>query len=135
LTDTFPFPPLGGRVGGLIGGGEMTGAFSDRPEVREVVRFLLSPDHGVEFAEQGFGLMSPNRDFDLSHYGPYVRQHAEALQDALHADTFRLDASDLMPPPIGNELFLDAMMTYIQEGPDNLDEVLAFLDEQWPDTS
>ena len=48
LTDTFPFPPLEGRVGGLIGGGEVTGAFSDRPEVREVLRFLLSPEHGVE---------------------------------------------------------------------------------------
>ena len=28
LTDTFPFPPLEGRVGGLICAGEVTGAFS-----------------------------------------------------------------------------------------------------------
>ena len=79
----------------------MTGAFSDRPEVREVLRFLLSPEHGVEFAEQGFGLMSPNRRFELSHYSPDVRSHAEALLDALLTDTFRFDASDLMPPPVG----------------------------------
>ena len=134
LTDTFPFPPLEGRVGGLIGAGEVTGAFSDRPEVREVLRFLLSPEHGVEFAEQGFGLMSPNRHFELSHYSPKVRPHAEALLDALLRDTFRFDASDLMPPPVGDRVFLEAMMTYVREGPDSLDRILAELDAAWPDT-
>jgi alpha-glucoside transport system substrate-binding protein len=133
-TNTFPFPPLEGQTQSLIGGGEITGAFSDRPEVREVIRFLLSPDHGVEFAEQGLGLMSPHRDFELSHYRPNLRASAEALQDALAADTFRFDASDLMPRPISTEVFNEAMMTYVHEGPESLDEVLAELDAAWPDT-
>ena len=41
-TDVFPFPSIAGRVPQLIGGGEMIAAFADRPEVRELVRFILS---------------------------------------------------------------------------------------------
>ena len=43
-TDTFPFPSVEGQAEALIGGGEMVGAFSDRPEVRELIRWLLSPN-------------------------------------------------------------------------------------------
>jgi alpha-glucoside transport system substrate-binding protein len=133
-TDTFPFPPAEGQEGGVLGGGEMIGAFSDRPEVREVIRFFLSPDYGVEAAESGLEYISPHHDFDLGHYPPLLRRQAEVLRAALAADTFRFDASDLMPAGFGDGAFWDAMMTYVQEGPDNLDEVLAFLDSQWPDT-
>ena len=58
------------RTRGLIGGGEMIGAFSDRPEVRELVRFFLSPEHGVEAAKQGLEYMSPNLDFDVRPLPP-----------------------------------------------------------------
>jgi alpha-glucoside transport system substrate-binding protein len=123
-----------GQARALIGGGEMVGAFSDRPEVRELVRWFLSPQHGVESAEKGLEFMSPRRDFDLEHYPPFLRRQAEVLQEALAADTFRFDASDLMPPPIGDRVFFDAMITYVEEGPGGLDEVLAELDAAWPDT-
>ena len=52
---------------------------------------------------------------------------------ALAGDAFRFDASDLMPPPVGNDLFWDAMMRYAREGPDSLDAILAELDAAWPD--
>ena len=68
--------------------------------------------------------MSPNLSFDPGHYPPFMRRQAEALQDALAADTFRFDASDLMPPPIGDRVFWDAMMTYVDEGPESLDDCL-----------
>lgn len=131
-TNTFPFPPFGGEAQGLIGGGEMTGAFSDRPEVRELLRFMLSPDHGLEFVKQGLEFMSPNRDFDATHYESFDRRNAEALLDALTTDTFRFDASDLMPRPIGDRLFFDATMKYLDEGPSSLDEILSDLDAAWP---
>jgi alpha-glucoside transport system substrate-binding protein len=133
-TDTFPFPTGEGQEGGVLGGGEMIGAFSDRPEVREVIRFFLSPDYGVEAAEGGLEYISPHRDFDLDHYPPLLRRQAEVLRAALAADTFRFDASDLMPAGFGDRVFWDAMMTYVEEGPDSLDEVLAELDAAWPDT-
>jgi len=101
--------------------------------VRELVRWFLSPEHGVESAEQGLEFMSPNRNFDAAHYHPFLRQQAKVLQVALSADTFRFDASDLMPPPVGDQLFFDAMMRYIREGPESLDGVLQELDDAWPD--
>jgi hypothetical protein len=57
-----------------------------------------------------------------------MRLRAEALQAALASGSFRFDASDLMPPPIGDRLFFDAMMTYLAEGPDSLDRILTELD-------
>jgi alpha-glucoside transport system substrate-binding protein len=133
-TDTFPFPSVEGQPEPLIGGGTMVGAFSDRPEVRELIRWFLSPQHGVERAEAGLEFMSPHRDFDLDHYPPFLRRQAEVLRDALASDTFRFDASDLMPPGFGDGYFWDAMMRYVDEGPESLDRILSDLDENWPDT-
>jgi DNA-binding SARP family transcriptional activator/ABC-type glycerol-3-phosphate transport system substrate-binding protein len=132
-TDVFPFPSVTGSVPALIGGGNMVTAFSDRPEVRELVRFLLDPGYGDQQVKAGTGFMSSNRRFDVGLYPPFVRQQAEVLVAALEADTFRFDASDLMPPEIGSDRFLSAMITYVQEGPESLDRILAELDAAWPD--
>ena len=131
-TDVFPFPSVGGEDPMLIGAGDMITAFSDRPEVRELVRFLLSPDYGAEMVETG-EILSPNRHFDHRNYLPFMRLRAEALHAALAADTFRFDASDLMPPEVGSRAFFDAMMTYVAEGPGSLDRILTELDAAWPD--
>ncbi len=132
--DAFPFPGLRVQsVHNVIAGGEMLLAFADRPEVREVVRFLLSPEYGAEIAASGHGWISSNRRFDLDNYPPFVRRQAELVANALAAGTLRFDASDLMPAEIGQGLFWDAMMTYLTEGPDSLDRILAELDAAWPD--
>ena len=47
--------------------------------------------------------------------------------------TLRFDGSDLMPPEVGLTPFWSAMMDYVANGPDNLDDVLAGLDDAWPD--
>ena len=100
-TDVFSFPTIAGGVPGLIGGGEMLAAFADRPEVRELVRFLLSPAFGTHLVGVGSDFMSANRRFDLENYPPFLRRQARVLEAALAADTFRFDASDLMPPGSG----------------------------------
>ncbi|HET7236898.1 MAG TPA: extracellular solute-binding protein, partial [Actinomycetota bacterium] len=130
-TDAFPFPSLGGTQG-VMGGGDMMGVFSDRPEVREVVRYMLGPEYGTQLTERT-PFISPNRRFDVSIYDPFERRQAELIQAALAADAFRFDASDLMPPNIGAGLFWDSMMRYAREGPDSLDAILAELDAAWPD--
>ena len=53
-------------------GGIEVGAFSDRPEVREVVRFLLGPEFGKSLVTVS-GNMSPNRRFDTANY----RRHGD----------------------------------------------------------
>jgi DNA-binding SARP family transcriptional activator/class 3 adenylate cyclase/ABC-type glycerol-3-phosphate transport system substrate-binding protein len=132
-TDVFPFPVITERHGSaVLGGGTMVAAFADRPEVRELVRFFLSPEFGTEWAGRG-GFISANRRFAQENYPQFWRGPAEQVYAALAADTFRLDASDLMPPEIGAGLFWDAMMTYLEEGPESLDRILAELDAAWPD--
>jgi alpha-glucoside transport system substrate-binding protein len=130
-TDVFPFPSVDGDPV-AIGGGDMITAFSDRPEVREVVRFLLSPDYGDEMVQTG-QFLSSDPEFDMANYPPFQRRQAEALRAALATDSFRFDASDLMPPPVGDRVFFRAMITYLREGPGSLDRILARIDAAWPE--
>ena len=130
----FPFPGIDGRFNdAMLGGGDIVGAFSDRPEVRQVVRWLLSTDYGAEWAGRGHGWISANRQFELSKYTSFERGQAELIVNALEGDAFRFDASDLMPPAIGQGLFWESMMRYLEDGPDSLDGILADLDAAWPD--
>jgi len=133
-TDAFTFPPVTeGSSPPVLGGGEMIGAFGDRPEVREVVRLLLSPDGEDAASQVSDGLIAANRGFDPLNYPPFMRHQVEVLHASLAADTFRFDASDLMPRNIGADLFWKAMLTYMEEGPESVDRLLARLDAAWPD--
>jgi alpha-glucoside transport system substrate-binding protein len=130
-TDFFPFPAGDDRP--LVGAGDLFGAFSDRPEVREVVRFMLSPGFGTALAANG-GFISANRHFDLDRYPPFERHQAEVLYAALATDSFRFDASDLMPVDV-NFAFWDGMMRYAAQGPSSLDGILRDIDASWGDDS
>ena len=132
-VNVFPFPGIEERFNdAVLGGGTMVAAFDDRPEVRELVRYLLSPDYGVEWAGRGDGWISPSRRFDPDNYSSFERRQAKLISRALAGDAFRFDASDLMPPEIGEGLFWDAMMRYLHEGPDSIHAILAKLDAAWP---
>ncbi len=97
-TAFFPFPRMtGASTQGMLGGGILVGAFSDRPEVREVVRFLLGPQFGEDQVQHS-GAMSPNRGFDVENYPVVLRPTAEALKASLAADSFRFDASTSCRP-------------------------------------
>jgi DNA-binding SARP family transcriptional activator/class 3 adenylate cyclase/ABC-type glycerol-3-phosphate transport system substrate-binding protein len=137
-VDVFPFPSVNDRSRGwVLGGGSMLASTADRPEVREVVRLLLSPRPTVRWAGLGGG-MSPNRNFDPANFGggawgSFWTSQSKLLRTALDQGTFRLDAGDLMPPEVGEGAFWDAMMKYAAEGPGSLDEILADVDAAWPD--
>jgi ABC-type glycerol-3-phosphate transport system substrate-binding protein len=130
-TGIFPFPSVGTPTPAVVGGGDMIAVFSDRPEVREVVRSLLGPSYGTTLTGST-PFISANRRFNVALYEPFERQQAELINAALAEDTFRFDASDLMPPEIGADLFWKAMMRYAREGPASLDAILAELDAAWP---
>jgi serine/threonine protein kinase/DNA-binding SARP family transcriptional activator/ABC-type glycerol-3-phosphate transport system substrate-binding protein len=133
-TDAFGFPsPNAGHDDVLLGGGAIAVAFSDRPEVRAVMRSLVRPDFGETWFTSGEGNFSANRRFDMSLYdGPWEEQ-AKLLDASLEAGTFRFDGGDFMPPDVGMEAFFDAMVRYVSEGPDSLDSILADLEAAWPD--
>jgi serine/threonine protein kinase/ABC-type glycerol-3-phosphate transport system substrate-binding protein len=132
-TTIFPFPTIGGGERGVLGSGSMLAAFADRPEVREVLRFLLSPEFGAGMAANGHGYLSPDRRFDTSLYPPFWRKQAELIDDALAIDTFRFDASDLMPVEIGERAFWKGMLTYLDEGPGSAHRILENIEASWPD--
>jgi len=125
--EAFPFPS-----GSVIGGASMVAALSDRPEVRELMRFLASPAFGTnEWFTSPHGSFSANRSFDPARYDAAWRDEGAAVREALANDTFRFDASDLMPPPIGNGAFWAAMIRYLERADLPLDEILAGLDAAW----
>jgi alpha-glucoside transport system substrate-binding protein len=130
-TDAFPFPSRS-HDDVVLGGLSTALVFADRPEVREVVRFIASPEFGRDWFTAGDGAFSANGRFDASAYDPSWRRQAEVLDAALAADTFRVDGSDLLPPEVGTGRFWSAMIRYLEKGPDSLDAILADLEEAWP---
>ena len=131
-TAAFPFPfPNPHHRDVLLGGGGIAVVFADRPEVREVIRLLVSREFGKHWFTSGEGTFSPNRRFDKSAYDASWRQQAQLLEDALAAGTFRFDGSDVMPYKVGSPRFWHAMVTYLSEGPDSLDRILADLEAAW----
>jgi alpha-glucoside transport system substrate-binding protein len=132
-VDAFPFPSPGPGRHDVVGGVGTAVVFSDRPEVREVVRFLAEPEFGETWFSSGDGHFSANRRFDMSRYDPSWRRQAELLRSALDEGTFRLDGSDMMPPQVGTATFWNAMIRYVRQGPASLHGILANLDAAWPD--
>jgi DNA-binding SARP family transcriptional activator/ABC-type glycerol-3-phosphate transport system substrate-binding protein len=145
-VDFFVMPPI--HPGGdapVFGGAGMAGAFRDRPEVREFLRWVLSPEWGTLWAaDPSSSFLPANTGFDVSRCratelpeaanARRVRLCQEA-RDAVAAGQWRFDASDLMPPDVGAVTeagtpgaFLQGMIDYVDHGPGNLDQILAEID-------
>ena len=132
-TDFFPFPAVDPDYGdATLGSGEFVVAFNDRPEVRELVRYMSSADWGHVGWTKWRTFIAPNRHIPLETYtDDFTRQMAEISTRALEQDTFRYDGSDLMPWEVGSIPFYSAMVDYVGAGPDNLDEILERLEAAW----
>ncbi|MDJ0923454.1 MAG: extracellular solute-binding protein [Acidimicrobiia bacterium] len=95
--DMFPLPPISEeRSPYILGGGEMIMAMRDRPEIRELMRFLASSDY------PGLWSSLPHLDNDPPTAADPLQQHArELIRSGLQQNRFRFDGSDLMPGAIG----------------------------------
>ncbi len=128
--DFFYLPPIDAEQGRpVLGAGDLFGAFNDRPEVRAMMRYLSTGLSTRAWVEAG-GFTSPHNDSELDWY-PNVadRTIAEIL---LAATTFRFDASDLMPGVVGAGTFWTGMTDYVNDPNADLDEILAGIDESFP---
>ncbi len=132
-TAYFPFPAIDPAYSNAtLGGGSFVVAFSDRPEVRELIRYMASTEWGHEGWKFAPTFVTPNRYFPLETYtNDLTRQLAEITMRALEQDAFRLDGSDLMPIEVGGPPFWSAMVEFTGGGPDNLDEILERLEAAW----
>jgi DNA-binding SARP family transcriptional activator/ABC-type glycerol-3-phosphate transport system substrate-binding protein len=123
----FPTPPFENAFGdAMVAQLDHVVAYTDRPEVREVVRYLASPEFGTTLASgEPLGAYLTNARFDRSHYPlPFQRSVADSLARAVEQDLVRGDGSDSMPDGLGMEPFWSAMLDYLQGGPDTLPEIL-----------
>ena len=111
----------------VLGAGDIYGVFNDRPEIRALARYMTQGISTKAWVEAG-GFISPHRDSDLSWYPTDLdRGFAEIL---MNADTFRFDASDLMPGPVGAGTFWTKMVDFVNG--ESLDSVLRAIDASWP---
>jgi alpha-glucoside transport system substrate-binding protein len=111
-----------------LSGGIYAAAFSDRPEVMQVIEFIGSVDYADARAPVG-GFLAPNQDTDTSLYPSEIEQtFAEILADA---DPVRFDASDLMPGAVGAGTFWTAAVDIVS-GNKTVEEALTSVEESWP---
>ncbi len=106
--------------------GDLAGAFSDRPKVRQFVEYLSTGESTRPYLEAGVRV-SPHKDSDPNWYPAFFQGYADILADAT---VVRFDGSDLMPGVVGTGTFWTGMVDWV-EGED-LDAVLRAIDESWP---
>ena len=124
--DFFAFPPIEGEYGvPVVGGADVFVTFSDKPEVRKLMKFLTTTKANEIAVQNGF--LSQHKGVSLDHYPNVIsRNSAEILTQA---EIYVFDASDLMPPAVGNQGgFWDACKKYIQD-PSKLDQILAEMED------
>ena len=122
INPEFPNP--------VVGGGEFTTAFSDRPEVQATQTYLSSPEYATARAAQPGGWVSANNAVPLETYTDAIAGlSAKFLTDP--NGIFRFDASDLMPAAVGAGSFWTGMTAWIGEDAPTKD-VLANIDAAWP---
>ncbi|MFW5827385.1 MAG: extracellular solute-binding protein [Alkalispirochaeta sp.] len=128
-VDYFYLPPIDDEQGSpVLGAGDILSPMNDTPEVRAVIRWLTTGESTRAWLEEG-GFVSPHNDTSLDWYPTEAdRGYAEILQDA---DTFRFDASDMMPGQVGTGSFWTGMVDWVNGK--SLDRVLPAIDDGWPE--
>lgn len=126
--DFFYLPPIDPQFGSpVLGSGELFAMFNDRPEVREVMRYLTTAESRKTIIQNG-NFLSPHRDTPLEWFpSPADLRFAQIV---LSANTYRFDGSDMMPVEVGLGSFFHGITAWV-EG-EELQKVLQDIDNSWP---
>ncbi|MFI5840222.1 ABC transporter substrate-binding protein [Catenuloplanes sp. NPDC051500] len=125
----FYFPSIdaaGGKP--ILGAGEFTVAFADRPEVQAVQTYLASGEHANSRGKLG-NWVSANKKLDINNVqNPIDKLSVGILQDT--TTVFRFDGSDLMPAAVGAGTFWKGMVDWVN-GKDTA-STLSYIEGSWP---
>jgi alpha-glucoside transport system substrate-binding protein len=126
----MPFPTISDTTKGVEGSADSFMVFNDRPEVRAVAEFLATPE-GLEGWIKGVGVLSPNVKVPADWYaGNYKLKVANQIASGATAIGF--DASDLMPPAVGQGSFWTGISDWANSNGTNTDATLKAIDDSWP---
>ena len=126
----MPFPNISDQFKGAEGSADSFMVFADRPEVRAFAEFLATPE-GLEGWIKGVGVLSPNVKVPAEWYANNYKLKV-ANQIASGATAIGFDASDLMPPAVGQGSFWTGISDWANNNGQNTDAVLKSIDESWP---
>ena len=126
----FPFPTISEQFKGAEGSADSFMVLNDRPEVRALAEFLATPE-GLEGWIKSVGVLSPNVKVPAEWYASnYKLKVANAIASGATAIGF--DASDLMPPAVGQGSFWTGISDWANSNGTNTDSVLQAIDASWP---
>ena len=103
---------------------------ADRPEVRALAEFLATPE-GLEGWIKSVGVLSPNVKVPAEWYADNYKLKV-ANDIASSATAIGFDASDLMPPSVGQGSFWTGISDWANANGTNTDSVLQAIDDSWP---
>jgi alpha-glucoside transport system substrate-binding protein len=126
----FPFPTISDQFKGAEGSADSFMVLNDRPEVRAFAEFLATPE-GLEGWIKSVGVLSPNVKVPAEWYASnYKLKVANDIASA--ATSIGFDASDLMPPAVGQGSFWTGISDWANSNGSNTDTVLKAIDDSWP---
>jgi len=132
----FNFPAIDTSLpAAAMGGGELAMVFNNRPEVGAALLSYAGPEYQCIQASgagvPGIERISANADTPNDCYvTDTVKLQAAAVAAALGANGFVFDASDLMPPAVGQGSFWTGMIDWTRGT--STDEVLDSIENSWP---
>jgi alpha-glucoside transport system substrate-binding protein len=144
IMKTFPFPTIGGNAGAM-GGGDTIIVFDAQPEYVQAIKdwitpewqcVLASPSGGTASQYGGHGVAGVERLPGHKDVSPdcyeteAAKGFATAITDALAVNGFVFDASDLMPPEVGQGSFWTGMIDWSRGAPTQ--EVVDAIEASWP---
>jgi alpha-glucoside transport system substrate-binding protein len=126
-VDTFYLPQKAGDPKFMLGGGDLIGAGTDKPETFDVLAYTNSGDYQAGIVAGGETSLSTRKDFDTANFSdPVIRGFAELLKGA---DIFRFDGADMMPAAIGSGAFWKEATAWIAGG--STDDMLNNIEAAW----
>lgn len=127
-VNTFYFPVKEGDPKYMLGGGDLLGAGTDKPETFDVLAYTNSADYANALVAAGDTSLSPRKDFDTAQFAdPVIRSFADLLKGS---EIFRFDGADMMPAAIGSGAFWQEATKWIT-GETNTDEFLDNVEKAW----